>query len=195
MRVVEEKIYSETEYFTLEQETRQKHEFYNGNVITMPGASYFHNLIAANIITELNNALDKAGKNYFVCTSDMKIRVPRLRSFVYPDAVVICENPEFYNGRTDIILNPLLVAEVLSASTSDYDRFGKFHEYKTIHSFKEYVLIEQTQPWVIASFKTAERTWTDTEAEGLDASILLQSIGCNITLQRIYKGIHFPDTE
>jgi Uma2 family endonuclease len=92
-----------------------------------------------------------------------------------------------------VVLNPLLVVEVLSASTSDYDRFGKFHEYKTISSFKEYVLVEQTQPWVIASFKTAERTWTDTEAEGLDATILLQSIGCTLKLQRMYKGIQFPN--
>ncbi len=194
MRAVANKIYSELEYFELALESREKLEFYNGNVITMPGASYFHNLIAANIITALNNAIEQAGKSYFVCTSDMKIRVPRLKSFVYPDAVVICEAPEFYDSRTDIIVNPLLVAEVLSASTADYDRFGKFHEYKTIQTFKEYVLIEQSQPWVITSFKTAEHTWTDTEAEGLDASIFLQSIKCSITLRSIYKGLQFPET-
>jgi Uma2 family endonuclease len=191
VRAVAERIYSESEYLLLEETAQQKHEFYNGNIIKMPGASYTHNLIAANMITALNNALEKTGKSYFVCTGDMKIRIPRLKSFVYPDAVVICEEPGFYNGRTDVILNPLLVAEVLSSSTGDYDRYGKFHEYKTLASFREYVLVEQTQPWVTASFKTADRTWIDTEAEGAGATIFLRSIDCIISLDKIYRGVKF----
>jgi Uma2 family endonuclease len=82
MEAVANKIYAESEYLSLEQGARQKHEFYNGKILKMPGGSYFHNLIAANMITELNIAIEREGKNYFVCTSDMKIRVPRLKSIV-----------------------------------------------------------------------------------------------------------------
>src|SRR5207237_8095180 len=93
--------------------------------------------------------------------------------------------------RTNVLTNPLLVVEVVSPSTEKYDRGRKFQHYKTLPSFKEYVLIEQLQPWVVASYKIAERTWQDTEANTLDGSVYLQSIDCTIQLQRVYHGVEF----
>ncbi len=185
------KTYSIAEYLAMEENSIEKHEFYNGKIVKMPGGKYNHNLIGANIITALNNALDEKQQEYAVLSSDMKIYIPRMLSFVYPDAVVVCEKPLFYEDRKDIILNPLLIVEVLSPSTEEYDRQGKFFDYKQIPSFKEYVLVEQNAAFVTASYKIAERTWQDTEADGFDASIHLQSVDCTISLSKIYKGIKF----
>jgi len=186
-----EKNYTIKEYLSLEDASVEKHEFYNGKIIKMSRAKPNHNLIAANIITALNNALEKNEKEYFVLTSDSKIYNPRLNSFLYPDAVVICENIELYPGSSTVITNPLLIVEVLSPSTEEHNRTGKFYDYKLIPSFKEYVLVWQTIPSVTASYKIADRTWQDTEAEGLDSSIYLQSINCSIDLKKVYRGIKF----
>ncbi len=187
-----DRIYSTEEYLLLEDQSPEKHDFRNGKVYKMPGAPPVHNLIAANVITELNIALRQREKKYFVLTSDTKIHVPRFNSFVYPDAVVVCEQIELYPGSTTVITNPLLIVEVLSPSTKDYDKYGKFHEYKQLRSFKEYLLIEQKTPYTIASFKTGERTWQDTEADNLKVSIFLKSIDCTIELHNIYNGVQFP---
>ena len=186
-----EKNYTIKEYLSLEDASVEKHEFYNGKIIKMSRAKPNHNLIAANIITALNNALEKNEKEYFVLTSDSKIYNARLNSFLYPDAVVICENIELYPGSSTVITNPLLIVEVLSPSTEEHNRTGKFYDYKLIPSFKEYVLVWQTIPSVTASYKIADRTWQDTEAEGLDSSIYLQSINCSIDLKKVYRGIKF----
>jgi len=185
------KIYSIQEYLAYEEKADSKHNFFNGKIIEMPGAKYQHNLIATNLTTALNIALDAESTDYFVLNSDMKIFIPKTVTFVYPDAVVICEAPLFYNNRKDVITNPLLIVEVLSQSTRDYDQQGKFAAYKQISSFKEYVLVEQDFQSVTASFKEAENTWVDSLAEGVDSSIYLKSIACAISLKKIYKGVKF----
>lgn len=188
---VANKKYTVAEYLAMEERSVEKHEFYNGKIIKMPGAKPVHNLIAANLIIQLGIELEKKKTNYLVLTSDTKIHIARLNTFVYPDAVVICEKIELYPGSEMVITNPLLIVEVLSPSTEDYDRHGKFFDYKQIPSFKEYVLVEQDMPLVTASYKIADRTWQDNIAEGINSSIHLQSIDCIISLSKIYKGIQF----
>lgn len=187
------KTYSIEEYLSMEDSSVEKHEFFNGKIIKMPGAKPNHNLIAVNITTQLSIELEKKEKEYFVLNSDSKIYSPRFNSFLYPDAVVICEQIEMYPGSSTVISNPLLIVEVLSPSTEEYDRQGKFFAYKSIPSFKEYVLVWQTVPSVTASFKIGDKAWQDTEADGLDTSIYLKSIDCTIDLKKIYRGIKFED--
>ena len=196
METVAENIsrnYTITEYLAMEEHASEKHEYYNGKICKMPGGKFNHNLIAANIITALNNELDKRQTEHVVLNSDMKIFIPHIIAIVYPDAVVICKKPVFYEKRRDVILNPLLIVEVLSPSTEVYDRTEKFSFYKQIPSFKEYVLVEQNMPFVTASFKIAEQTWRDSIAEGTEVYIHLQSIDCTIALSKIYKGVQFDD--
>jgi Uma2 family endonuclease len=187
------KIYTIDEYLSMEDNSIEKHEFFNGKIIKLPGAKPNHNIIAANIIAELIFGTQNKPKEYFVLTSDSKIYNPRLNSFLYPDAVMICEQIELYPGSSTVITNPLLIVEVLSPSTEAHDRNGKFYEYKQIPSFKEYVMVSQSLPWVMASYKIGDRTWEDTEAEGLDTSIYLRSIDCTIDLKKIYRGIKFEE--
>ena len=188
------KTYSIDEYLSMEDSSIEKHEFFNGKIIKMPGASPIHNLIAVNITTQLSIELEKIESNFLVLNSDTRIHIPKFNYFLYPDAVVVCEEIQLYQGSSTVITNPLLIVEVLSPSTEDHDRTNKFSDYKQIPSFKEYVLVAQALPWVLASYKIGDRTWQDTEAEGLDTSIYLKSIDCTIDLKRIYRGIKFADT-
>ena len=184
-----EKLYTAKEYLALEQRAKTKHEYYNGKIKTMSGASYIHNRIAVNVMTEL--AFFARNTDFIVLNSDMKIHIPQLESFVYPDAVVVFEKPLFYEGRTDVVLNPLLIVEVASRSTKNYDRTTKFEYYKTLPSFKEYVLIEQDKPWAIASYKIADRTWRDSEALSLTDTLHLQSVDYTLQMKNVYYGIEF----
>ncbi|MEY4904097.1 MAG: hypothetical protein RLZZ292_1912 [Bacteroidota bacterium] len=184
------KVFSEAEYFDREERASQKHEFLNGKILEMPGGTSNHSLIATNITTALNNALEDRA-DCFVFNSDIKIQIPRYKSFVYPDALVVCEVVEYYEGRKDVIVNPILIVEVLSHGTSDYDKGDKFLKYKTLASFKEYVLVEQDEPSISTFYKQRTRLWEEDFADGLEASIYLKSIDVTLPLSKVYKKVIF----
>ena len=185
-----DKYYSIHEYLELESHSSVKHFYYNGKIVEMPGSDVTHNKIAVRIMSELLVALDTKEKEYHVLNSDQKIHIPEYNQFVYPDAVVICEKIEYYPG-SNAIVNPILVVEVLSPSTEAFDRAGKFLRYKTLPSFKEYVLVRQDKPWVSSSFREKPGIWRDTQVESLSESILLPSIDCSLLLSRVYQGVSF----
>ena len=189
--VEQDKTYTLAEYFAMEKASTDKIEYIDGNVINMPGGTARHNEIALKIGAALLYALEEKEKEYKVYNSDMKIQIPAYNYFVYPDAVVISEQPEFYNNRQDIITNPLLIVEVLSPATQKYDRGGKFIAYRTLPSFKEYVIISQDKPLVTDLFRKDVHTWEDMDIEGMDQILHLRSIDCKLPLARIYKGIDF----
>jgi Uma2 family endonuclease len=108
---------------------------------------------------------------------------------MYPDAVVICEKPLFYQGRVETVLNPLLIVEVLSPSTEEYDRGEKFYLYRSLASFKEYVVVHQKHALVSAYFRLNEKDWRTEDAANLSETIHLQSIDVTLKLADIYRGI------
>jgi Uma2 family endonuclease len=126
-----------------------------------------------------------------VLNSDIKIHIPRFRHFVYPDAVVICKAIEYYENRRDIILNPILIVEVLSSSTEDYDKNSKFIKYRTIPSFKEYVLVSQDEPFITSFFHKDEKTWIEENVDDLTKGIFLPSLNIELPLAKVYKGVKF----
>lgn len=182
-----ETTYSIEEYFELEAQSIEKLEYYDGKITKMPGASYVHNRIATNVLTALNVAL--VSTQFEVNNSDTKIHIPSIESFVYPDAVVICEKPLFYQNRVDTILNPLLVVEVLSPSTEEYDRGEKFYLYRSLASFKEYVVIHQNHTLVSAFFRLNEKDWRTEDVFNISEAIHLQSVDVKLKLSDIYRGI------
>ncbi len=184
-----QKRYSIQDYLEMEEKAMEKHEFHNGKIVEMPGGTANHSLIATNITTALNIALDDT--SYIVLNSDIKIHIPKIRQFVYPDAIVIAEVFEFYENRRDIIVNPLLVVEVLSSSTEDYDKNQKFLKYRMIPSFKEYVLVSQDEPAVSTFFRKEENLWQETNVNGATQSIDLLSLNISIPLAKIYKNVTF----
>ena len=177
-------------YLDKEANSLEKHEFYNGKIVRMPGAKAVHNQIAAQFTSALIVALEDIKPNHIIYNSDMKIYIPLFNHAVYPDAVVVCEAPEYWNGREDMILNPILVVEVLSNSTEDYDRGNKFMKYKTLDSFKEYVLVRQDKYQVETWHRELPGLWRETIEEDKTKDIKLASLGISISLSKIYKNVN-----
>ena len=120
------KRYSLEEYFALEERAEMKHEYHDGKIIPVLSAEVPHNKIAVNVACALDNWIEENNLPYVVLNSDTKIRIENYNRNVYPDALVVCEKVKYWNGRSDIILNPALIFEVLSGGTEEYDRGGKF---------------------------------------------------------------------
>lgn len=189
-----EKYLTLAEYLDLEDRAEVKHEFDNGKAIEMSGAKFEHNLISAQIIGMLLNLLNAREKTCSVLTGDMKIYLPLHNKAVYPDVTVVCEKPEFWNDRRDLILNPVLVIEVLSESTESYDRGEKFNQYCSLPSLREYVLVSEEKAQVESFYlhDPEANLWKITRAAGLESSIDLPSVGVKLLLKDLYKGIEFP---
>lgn len=109
----------------------------------------------------------------------------------YPDITVVCGEPQFEDGEQDTLLNPTLLAEILSPSTESYDRGRTFQRYRLIPSFQEYVLIAQELPFVEHYLRQPDDRWVLSAFEHLDNILALDSIGCTLALAEIYAGIVF----
>ena len=126
--------------------------------------------------------------------SDLRIWIPEYQCGTYADVFVIHGEPEFNGDRTDEILNPLLIVEVLSPSTEGYDRGDKFRKYRSIPSFEEYLLVSQTEPY-IEQYYNLDREGNDRASwqvyEGLEGSIFLHSLNVEVPMSEIYRRINF----
>ncbi len=189
-----EKFFTLEEYLDLEEQSVVKHEFDNGKTIEMSGAKFEHNRIAAQVIGILLNLLNNQKKTCAVLTSDMKVYLPLYNKAVYPDVSIVCEKPEFWNERRDLILNPLLIIEVLSESTESYDRGEKFNQYCSLPSLREYVLVSQDKARIESFYlqDASASLWKITRSMGLEGAIELSSIGVTLPLKDLYQGIEFP---
>lgn len=185
------KTYTLHEYLAREERALHKHEFHNGQIIKMAGATTKHNIIATNVMIQLGMQLENATENFTIINSDQKIYIAAVDKVLYPDAVVVFEVPEHWEDTQNLLVNPLLIVEVWSKSTGNYDRNDKFMYYRMLPSFKEYVLIQQDTAKVEAFYKTTETTWDIMTETDLTKSIQLRSLGISVALQKIYKGIEF----
>jgi Uma2 family endonuclease len=189
----EPKLYNFEEYLRREEKAVDKHEFYNGKIIKMAGGTHNHSEISANTVSALKVVVRPLPKKFRVYSSDLKIYIEPSDVGVYPDALVICEQPEFWNNRLDVIVNPLLIVEVLSPSTQSYDRLGKFELYKTLPSFKEYVLINADKPDVETRFREEPDLWRIKSETDINNLVALRSLGVSISMADIYEDIIFPE--
>ena len=178
------------DYFRAEQKSIHKNEYHNGIIKPMAGGTFNHDNLAGKAITLLNIYFEENDFSYLVNGSDTKIRIEKYNKFVYPDAVVICEKPEFYQNRKDTITNPLLIVEVLSDSTKDFDRTTKYEYYRSVPSFKEYVLVHQENKHVSVYTKQLDNTWIVRDYDGEEATAILYAIeSCPLPLKRLYRGL------
>jgi Uma2 family endonuclease len=187
------KRYSVDEYLALERASRDvKHEFFDGEIFAMAGASSPQNLIALNIASELRSALKT--RDCLVHPSDMRVQCPT-GLYTYPDVSVVCGKPQFADDRNDTLLNPLVIIEVLSPTTADYDRGGKFKNYQTIGSLREYALVEQDQPSIDHIARQNDGRWLITSLTGLDGGLSLPSLDLSVPMAEIYAKVDFPPEE
>lgn len=192
MQLEDKKYYTPEEYLDFEVNSEERHEYINGEIVLMTGGMPNHNQIAGNFYAALNFALKR--QPYRVFVTDQRLWIPRKRIHTYPDVMVVQGELQLQEGRRDTIINPLIIAEVLSDSTRNYDKDAKFSAYRTIPSFQEYLLIEQYSMHVEQFFKTDNKRWTFVEYDDADETISLNSISFQITLADIYDKVEFEIT-
>ena len=193
MQAQEQHSYSPEEYLKLEEVAEFKSEYYNGQIFPMAGGTPNHNRIAVNLGSVLNVAL--ADQDYDVFISDMRLWIPRAGLYTYPDVMVVSGQLEFAEGRRDTITNPLMITEVLSESTANYDRGEKFKLYRTISSLKEYIIISQSDKQVEQFSKTIDNKWILSEYDEENAVLALTCIQFQISLLDIYDKVDFEFNE
>ena len=186
------KVYTFEEYLRREEKSVEKHEFYNGKIIKMPDGTDTHSEIAMNIAASIKFAVRPLPIKFRVYNSDLKIRIESENVGVYPDALVICEQPLFWQERRDVIVNPLLIVEVLSPSTQNYDRRGKFELYKQLPSFQEYVLVNADKYSVETRFQEEPNLWRIRNETAVENMVMLNALGVAISMADIYENIQFP---
>jgi len=193
MQIIQQRYYTPEEYLELEEAADYKSEYIDGQIIPMAGGTVNHNQIALNLSTELNFAFKK--QNYRVFMGDVRLWILQKRTYTYPDVMILAGEPEFFNNRKDIILNPQIIVEVLSKSTKGYDREDKFQTYRTISTFQEYLLIDQTRIHVDQFSKTGKKQWTLREYDEEDEAIALTTVPFEISLQDLYNKVNFELVE
>ena len=188
----EEKVqiyYSPEEYLMLEEGAKFRSEYQDGRIIPMTGGTPNHNQIAGNFYGTLNFATK--GQPYQVFINDLRLWIPSKRVYTYPDVMLVAGKLEFAEGRKDTITNAVMVAEVLSESTEDYDSGGKFKLFRSIPSFREYVLIAQYEMHVEQFSKTDNNKWVLSEYDGADAMLRLSCVEFEMRLGNIYDRVDF----
>jgi Uma2 family endonuclease len=182
--------YTLEEYLRKEANSTTKHQFIKGEIIKIPNAKYAHNLTAMNMAVELTNQTNDLEKNYQILGSDQKIYFPSLDEGVYADALAICEKPLFWDDEELLLINPILVVEVLSKSTQKYDKEGKFSKYKTLESFKEYVMIRQNECYAEVWYRERKGLWHETIITDIEGKLPLQSLGIEVSMKKIYRNLN-----
>ena len=175
------------EYIQQEVESGDKYEYHDGKIYALAGGTLNHGLIGGNAYAELRIQLKAKGSNCLPFNSDVKLFIESTKSFVYPDSMVICGEIEESKQDKNAITNPILIIEVLSKSTAEYDRGDKFYLYRQIPSFREYVLIEQKKYVVDVHYKDENSDlWRITRYEGLDKKIRLHSLDIELSMEELY---------
>ncbi|MDY7007158.1 MAG: Uma2 family endonuclease [Cyanobacteriota bacterium] len=190
------KVYTPEEYLLLEENAEYKHEYLDGEIISMTGGTTNHNEIASNFCAYLKFALK--GKNYRVFIGDVRLWIPDYNLYTYPDIMIIEDKPIYHQGRTNTVTNPLIIVEVLSKSTANYDRGDKFKFYRSIPKFKEYILIDRRarclfhyQFYIEQYAKTSEDKWEVTYYESEESMLKLTTLDFEIGFSDLYERVDF----
>lgn len=178
---------SPEEYLAFERASETKHEYLDGQIFPMSGASLEHNTIVVNLIFVLKSALK--GRPFRVLPSDMRLRVPSTGLYTYPDVTIVGGEPQLQDKHFDVLLNPTVLIDVLSLSTERTDRGRKAVHYKRIPTLKELLLVSQDDPRIELYRRGENDEWRFIEASGLDASITLESVGCVLPLSDVYERV------
>jgi len=189
MQTEEKKIYTADEYFDIEVYSDTRHEYINGEILSMTGGTPEHNEIASILNAALRMSLK--GKPYSIFVADQRLWIPARNLYTYPDVMVVSRPLQRQKGRTDTITNPVMITEVLSKSTKSYDRDEKFSAYRSIPTFQEYLLIDQYMHHVEQYSKTEAHKWIFTEYNDIESSISLSSIPFELRLADLYENIEF----
>ena len=184
--------YSPEEYLEMEVKSEDRHEYRDGEIVLMTGATPNHNRIARNLCTAMNIGLQNRSLEVFV--ADQRLWIDQARLYTYPDIIVIEGALALQPGRKDTVMNPALIIEVLSKFTQAYDRGDKFAAYRTISGFQEYVLVDQYSQRIEQYIKTSAKKWNFQEYDETDTVLPLRSIDLEVSIAYIYDKVEFAAT-
>lgn len=177
------------EYLEYEEEEGIRHEYIDGEIYAMSGGTDKHSAIIANALIEIGQQL--RGTDCQIRTSDMRVKINE-SVYVYPDFSMVCGKLEFADAKHTMLTNPILVAEVISASSANYDKGAKADYYRSLPSLQAYMIIEQSKV-AVQLYTRQNNSWSLQEFKKLDISIPLEMIGCHLPLSEIYRNINFEE--
>jgi Uma2 family endonuclease len=176
--------YSIDDYLSLQSGLEIKLEYFDGEIFAMAGGSANHNRLSRNVVGALAGALEGLPGEVF--GSDMRVSTPS-GLYTYPDASIVCG--ERVGGDVETITNPVVLVEVLSTSTRDYDREEKFDLYRSIPTLRHYLLIEQSSVRVELRSHDSRGGWSSEVLDSIDDTIRLHAIEVDLPMTRVYAGV------
>ncbi len=177
------------EYFELDRNAEGRFEYFDGEVFEMSGVHPTHARLERRLGRLLEEPTEARGCHIF--PADLRVVVPALPPYRYPDLTALCGKPEFTTiDGLPCLANPVLIVEILSASTSAFDLKDKFEGYKSILTFREYLLLAQDRPFLMRYLKQAERFWLQS-TYGAGEVVPIESLGCELDVDALYQGINF----
>ncbi|MBW4439756.1 MAG: Uma2 family endonuclease [Plectolyngbya sp. WJT66-NPBG17] len=185
--------YTPEEYLEAEVQSDERHEYIDGEILLMTGGLPNHNKIAGSFYSALRFGLKR--KPYEPYVTDQRLWIPEKRIYTYPDVMVMAQPIRYQEGRRDTLIDPILIAEVLSKSTCSYDKGDKFDAYKGISTFQEYLLIDQYTIHVEHYVCGEDRTWISVDYEDENAEISLSSVSCQILVSDLYDKVDFSELQ
>lgn len=177
------------EYLAIEEKAERKSEFFDGEMFLMAGAAPKHNYTKDNLVGELHGRL--RGGPCRTVSSDQRLHVERVGLYTYPDILIICGQREFDPVDPMSLLNPLVIFEILSASTESYDRGAKFRRYQQIPSVREIVLVSTEIPLVQVFARQDDGRWVLSTFDDMDGAFALTSVPVNVPLVDVYRDVEF----
>lgn len=176
--------YTPEEYFQLLEESEVKFEYHDGYLEMMAGAASNHNIVSGNTRLALGNALWET--DCIVYDSDQAVEIEAYNRYLFPDASVVCSKREFSDAKQMRLTNPFVIIEVLSETTEAYDRGEKFSFYRSLPSFREYVLVHSTKIWVETFYREESNLWRIATVSNMEESIHLNFLKLDIPLKHLY---------
>lgn len=177
------------EYLALEAHADVRHEFVNGEIVAMAGASKEHNAVREGLSTAVRNALAASGRRCLALGADQRVRISETGLFAYPDMTVVCGKPEFdATALPESLLNPLVVFEVLSESTEGCDLGAKAAHYRSRASVQEIVFVSSADRRVEV-LRRGEGVWWQSAIFAADAVVPIACLGIEVPLSAIYEQL------
>lgn len=187
------KLYTPAEYLALEEKAEYKSEYHKGEIIPMASESFNHNRVVGNFVSKLGKALIYS--QYEVFMSEIKVWIKEKQLFTYPDIILVYGKLEFYPDRDDTITNPIIIIEVLSESTKNYDRVKKFGFYRSIPTFQEYILVNQYRVHIEHFYLESKGKWIFTDYSNENGILKFNKIDFEISLKDVYDRVEFKKEE
>jgi len=180
---------TQEQYLEIERAARFRSEYINGQMFAMSGGTRSHAWIISNALISIGVQL--RGTSCGAVPSDMRLHCKQFGIYMYPDIVVTCGPDQLLDGHKDTLVDATLIVEVLSPSTTNYDRGERFRFYRFLPSFTEYLLLAQDSIRAEHHVRQPDGAWLFHEFSSPGDELVLNSIGCRLNLGSLYERVEF----